>query len=51
MKGLKVFIVTIVGVLFCFVFSYGVLKSLYPIKYYKYIEKYSSMYNLDKYLV
>ena len=34
-----------------FFLSNNILEAMYPVKYYNYIEKYSTMYNLDKYLV
>lgn len=51
MSKLKVFFLMIVGLVFTFFVLNNLLKMMYPIKYYSYIEKYSVMYDLDKYLV
>ena len=44
-------IAILIGLALAFFVSVSILKSLYTVKYYNYIEKYSAMYDLDKYLV
>lgn len=51
MSKLKVFFLIIFGLIFTFFVFNNLLRMMYPIKYYSYIEKYSAMYDLDKYLV
>ncbi len=51
MGKLKVIILIVVFIVVTFFFSGNILKILYPLKFYNYIEKYSSIYDLDKYLV
>lgn len=51
MSKLKVFFLIIFGLIITFFVFNNLLRMMYPIKYYSYIEKYSVMYDLDKYLV
>ena len=51
MSKLKVFFLIIFGMIITFFVFNNLLRMMYPIKYYSYIEKYSAMYDLDKYLV
>lgn len=51
MSKLKVFFLIIFGLIFTFFVFNNLLRMMYPIKYYSYIEKYAAMYDLDKYLV
>ena len=51
MSKLKVFFLIIFGLIITFFVFNNLLRMMYPIKYYSYIEKYSAMYDLDKYLV
>ncbi|HJD00299.1 MAG TPA: lytic transglycosylase domain-containing protein [Candidatus Dwaynia gallinarum] len=51
MSKLKVFFLIIFGLIITFFVFNNLLMMMYPIKYYSYIEKYSAMYDLDKYLV
>ncbi len=52
MKKVGVKIISIVIITLIFLFSSkSILKVMYPLKYIEYVEKYSAMYNLDKYLV
>lgn len=44
-------ILVLIGLVLTFLIAINVLKSIYTVKYYNYIEKYSAMYDLDKYLV
>lgn len=51
MGKIKVIIFALIGILIAFFLSGNILKTVYPLKFQRYIEKYSSMYDLDKYLV
>ena len=51
MSKLKVFFLIIFGLIITFFVFNNLFRMMYPIKYYSYIEKYSAMYDLDKYLV
>lgn len=51
MGKLKWFVIILISLVLTVFISFNILKLLYPLKYYNYVEKYSQMYNLDKYLV
>lgn len=51
MSKLKWFGIILISLVLTVFISFNVLKLFYPLKYDNYVEKYSQMYNLDKYLV
>ena len=51
MKKLVMMLFVIISISLMLIFSKDILKVMYPIKYQHYIEKYSDIYGLDKYLV
>lgn len=47
----KVTLIILILILFTYLFVNIFLRCMYPVKYYGYIQKFSQMYDLDKYLV
>ena len=51
MKKLK-WVILIIVVILVMIFAYNfIVKTVFPIKYSEYVEKYSKEYNIDKYLI
>lgn len=51
MNKLKWFILTLVTFFIILFIGFIKIKDIYPLKYYNYVDKYSTMYDLDKFLV
>lgn len=51
MKKIVMTLLFIISISLMLIFSKDILRTMYPIKFEQYIEKYSNIYDLDKYLV
>ena len=51
MKKIVTILLFVISISMILIFSKDILRTMYPIKFQQYIEKYSQIYDLDKYLV